>query len=145
MKFRKNNRENYYGYQSEDYSSPSSIGRKFLMFLVGVGIFFIGIYLIFQNTTLSTSFAFPSIMGYQPPFGIIILPLILGIGVLFFNDSSILGWLLVIFGVISILVGILMGLRIYFRPVSLYEGVLMYGMTAAGIGLIAKSFVGRKN
>ena len=37
-------------------------------------------------------------IGFEPPFGLVLLPLIIGIVVLFFNEKSLFGWLLVIFG-----------------------------------------------
>lgn len=113
-------------------------------FFLGAVLFSIGVYLIFQNTIISTQFSLMDLVGFNPPFGLVILPLLIGIGILFFNEKSILGWFITIFGIITILLGILMGLRIYFKPVTLYQGVLMYGMTAAGMGLIAKAFFGKK-
>ena len=113
-------------------------------FVFGAILFGIGVYLIFQNTIISTQFSLMDLIGFNPPFGLVILPLLIGIGVLFFNEKSILGWLITIFGIVTILLGILMGLKIYFKPVSLYQAVLMYGMTAAGIGLIAKAFFGKR-
>ena len=122
----------------------SNIGRKFVYFLVGIALFCGGIFLIFQNTTLSTNFTMLDIMGFTPPFGIVLIPFILGIGVLFFNEKSIIGWFLTILGLVTIILGIIMGLKIYFRPVTLYQGLIMFGMTAAGVGLTLKAFSGRK-
>jgi len=118
--------------------------KNFGSFIFGAILFGIGVYLIFQNTIVSTQFSLMDLIGFNPPFGLVILPLLIGIGILFFNEKSILGWLITIFGIVTILLGILMGLKIYFKPVSLYQAVLMYGMTAAGIGLIAKSFFGKR-
>jgi uncharacterized protein len=41
--------------------------------------------------------------------------------------------------VIIILAGILMNLRIYFQPTSLFNTLMMLGLLAAGVGLIIKS------
>ena len=113
-------------------------------FFTGLILAAIGIFLITQNTTLYTSFSLMDVIGFTPPFGLVLLPLLIGIGVLFFNGKSILGWVLTVFGVVTILLGILMGLKISFRPVSLYQGILMYGLTAAGAGLILKGLVQKK-
>jgi len=132
--------KNEFDISKRSSGSEGNLGSFFL----GVICFAIGVYLIFQNTIISTQFSLMDIIGFNPPFGLVILPLLIGIGILFFNEKSILGWIVTIFGIITILLGILMGLRIYFRPVTLYQAVLMYGMTAAGIGLIAKAFFGKR-
>ena len=114
-------------------------GTKIIWLLVGLGLFCGGTFLVMQNTVLSSKFSLMDLIGVNPPFGLVMLPLLIGIGVLFFNEKSLLGWILSIVGLITILLGILMGLSIFFRPVSLYEGILMFGLIAAGIGLVAKA------
>ena len=83
-------------------------------------------------------------MGFNMPFGLVLLPLIFGIGILFFNNKNVLGWLLFVFGILTVLLGILMVLKIKFKPIHLYYGILMYGMTAAGAGLFLRSLFGKK-
>jgi len=50
---------------------------------------------------------------------------------------------IVIFGLLIILLGILMGLQITFRRTTLFIAMLMYGMTAAGIGITLKGLFGK--
>ena len=69
------------------------------------------------------------------------LPLIIGIGVLFFNGKSIVGWILLFAGVIIIFTGILMNLQIYFERTSLFNTIVMIVLLAGGIGLILRSLV----
>jgi hypothetical protein len=72
-------------------------------------------------------------------FGLSLLPLLVGIGFLFFNGKSVIGWLLTFVGVVIIFAGILMNLNIYFRSTSLFNTLVMLGLLAGGIGLIARS------
>lgn len=123
--------------RSSDHGNP-------VTFLIGLAVLSAGVYLILQNTVISTHFSLFDMLGFNPPFGLVLLPFLIGVGILFFNSRSVLGWLLLIFGMVSILLGILMGLKIYFRPITLYEGLLMFGMTAAGTGVILKSFFGNR-
>jgi uncharacterized membrane protein len=76
--------------------------------------------------------------GYNA-FGLSLLPLTIGIALLFFNGRSIAGWLLSVAGAVIIFVGILTNLEIYFRPTSLFNTLLMLALLAGGIGLIARS------
>ena len=63
---------------------------------------------------------------------------------IFFKDKSIVGWILIILGILIILLGILSGLRIYFKTTSLFEAIMMFGLTAAGIGITLKGLYGKK-
>lgn len=76
--------------------------------------------------------------GYNS-FGLSLLPFLGGVGLLFFNGRSVFGWLLLIAGLTIIAAGILVNLNIYFRPTSLFNTLVMLGLVAAGIGLIARS------
>lgn len=114
-----------------------------LTFFCGIIVFCIGIYMIFQNTIITTGFSLQNIFGFTPNFGVVLIPLLLGIIRLFFDEESVLGWILVIIGILIIIVGILMGLRIHFRAVTLFEGIIMFGMVAAGIGTILKGIFGK--
>lgn len=71
--------------------------------------------------------------------GLSLLPLIIGIALVFFDRRSIPGWLLLISGLIIIVSGILMHLQFYFQPTSLFNTLLMLGLLAGGLGLIARS------
>jgi len=111
----------------------------------GLGEFFLGLvmaviggYILTNRVTVTSSFW--SLWGYNT-FGLSLLPLIFGVGILFFNGKSIAGWLLVFVGVVIIFAGILMNLQIYFQPTSLFNTLLMIVLLAGGIGLIARALV----
>jgi len=59
--------------------------------------------------------------------------------VLFYNGRSIVGWFLTLGGALIILVGIVANLHIYFQPTSLFDTLMMLGLLAAGLGLVARS------
>ena len=107
-------------------------------FFVGLGMAVAGAYLLTNYVVVTSSFW--SVWGYNT-FGLSLLPLVIGIGVLFFNGKSIVGWLLVFVGVVIIFTGILMNLQIYFQPTSLFNTILMLVLLAGGIGLIARALV----
>ena len=110
-------------------------------FFIGLGMAIAGAFLITNQVVVTSSFW--SIWGYNA-FGLSLLPLIFGIGILFFNGKSILGWLLLFAGVVIIFAGILMNLQIYFQPTSLFNTVIMLVLLAGGIGLIARAIVSHK-
>lgn len=105
-------------------------------FLIGLAMAVAGAYILTTRVTVTS--AFWSLWGYNT-FGLSLLPLIIGVSLLFFNGKSIAGWLLLFAGVVIIFTGILMNLQIYFQPTSLFNTLVMLVLLAGGIGLIARS------
>jgi hypothetical protein len=112
--------------------TPGGIGEFFL----GLAMAIAGAYLITNHVVVVSSYW--SVWGYNA-FGLSLLPLIFGIGILFFNGKSIAGWLLLFIGIIIIFTGILMNLQIYFQQTSLFNTIMMIVLLAGGIGLIFRA------
>lgn len=109
----------------------------------GVGEFFLGLIMVIAGGYLITSRVVVvsgvwSVWGYNA-FGLSLVPLIFGIGILFFNGRSVAGWLLVFVGVVVIFTGILMNLDIYFQQTSLFNTIVMIVLLAGGVGLIFRA------
>lgn len=111
-------------------------------FLGGLAFFVLGVFLITQNTIVRTGFNLSRFTGgYNPPFGLMLLPVIIGVILLFAMEKQIWGWILIVFGICTILLGLLMGLEIYFRPTTLYIVILMFGCVAVGAGLMFRGVI----
>jgi len=108
-------------------------------FFIGVLVAAIGFYLLFSHVQVHSSYwNFMGMGGAGHSFGISLIPLLFGIGILFVNGKSMLGWFLSVGGLLFILAGILVNLDIYFQRTSLINTLIMLGMIAAGLGLIVK-------
>ena len=105
-------------------------------FLIGLGMAVAGAYMLISRVTVTSGFW--GWGGYNM-FGLSLVPLIFGIGFVFFNGRSVIGWLLVFIGAVIIFSAILMNMQIYFRPTSLFNTIVMLVLFAGGIGLLAKS------
>jgi|SRR5882757_9774983 hypothetical protein len=110
------------------------------LFLIGLAMAVAGAYLITTQVTVTSGFWH---WGGSNTFGLTLIPLIAGIGLLFFNGRSIAGWILTFCGAIIILAGIITNLEIYFRPTTLFNTVMMLVLLAGGIGLVARSLKAR--
>ena len=105
-------------------------------FFIGLAMAVAGAYMLISRVTVTSSFW--DFGGYNS-FGLSLVPLIFGIGIVFFNGKSIIGWALVFIGAIIIFSGIIMNLQIYFQPTSLFNTIIMLILFAGGIGLIVKA------
>lgn len=108
------------------------------MFVVGLAMTIAGLYLLFRQVDVHGGY-WRWGAGDDRTFGLTLLPLLAGIGILFWNGSSKLGWLLAGGGLLIIVVGIIANLRIHFRSTSLYETLVMLVLIAGGLGVIARS------
>jgi hypothetical protein len=112
--------------------TPGGVGQ----FLLGAAMVVAGSYLLLTRVTVTSGGW--HLWGYNA-FGLSMVPLLIGIGLLFFNGRSLVGWLLTGAGAVIILAGIIGNLQIYFRGTSLFDTLMMMGLMAAGIGLVARS------
>lgn len=115
--------------------TPGGIGS----FLGGAAMVVAGGYLLLTQVSVTSGGWY--FYGYNA-FGLSLVPLLIGIGMLFYNGRSVLGWLLTGAGALIIVVGIIANLQIYFRTTSLFNTLIMLGLLAGGIGLVARSLKG---
>ncbi|AVO45814.1 hypothetical protein C6569_12460 [Phreatobacter cathodiphilus] len=105
-------------------------------FFVGLGMTIAGAYLLTNQVSVQGG---SWTLGGYSAFGLSLLPILFGIGMLFFDGSSRLGLLLLFAGIVIIAAGILVNLSIYFVPTSLFNTLMMLGLTAGGVGLVLRS------
>lgn len=110
-------------------------------FVLGLVVAAVGLYLILNQVQVTTGYwqIWGWGLGGTSTFGLTLVPLMLGIGLLFFNGRSIAGWLLAGVGVAIIIAGILSSLHIYLRDTSLFNFILMLALFAGGLGLMARA------
>jgi len=114
--------------------TPGGLGQ----FLIGCLMTCLGEYLLANQVSVVGSYW--DFYG-TGTFGITLLPVLFGIGLLFWNGRSIAGWILTISGAIFILAGVIANLHIFFRPLSLFNTMVLLVLFVGGLGLIARSLV----
>ena len=75
----------------------------------------------------------------RPLFLLGLVPMLIGIGMLFWNGRSLFGWLLTGGGGLFILAGVIANMHIYFQPASLFSTVVMLVLLVGGLTLIARA------
>jgi hypothetical protein len=105
-------------------------------FLIGLVMACIGGYLLANQVLVVGSYW--SFYGANT-FGITLLPMLLGIAMLFWNGRSVLGWLLTCAGACFILAGVIANMHIYFQPATLFHTLVMLILLVGGLALVARS------
>ena len=71
--------------------------------------------------------------------GIVLIPLLFGIGFLFFNAKSIIGWILTGAGALIIFLSIITSINFRFPQTSLFNLIIMLVLLVGGIGVMLRS------
>jgi len=109
-------------------------------FLLGLIMAITGGYLLFHQVQVSGGYwNWSGLGGAGRSFGITLLPLLFGIGILFVNGTSFAGRFLTGAGALVIVVGIIANLDIQFHQTSLWNTLTMLVLLVGGIGLIIRS------
>lgn len=112
--------------------TPGGFGE----FLLGFIMVCVGGYLLANQVQVVGSYW--SFYGGNT-FGITLLPMLFGVGLLFWNGRSVAGKLLTIAGALFIIAGVIANMHIYFQPATLFHTLVMLVLLAGGLGLIARS------
>lgn len=105
-------------------------------FLLGFAMACIGGFLITHQVAIVGSYW--AFWGGNT-FGITLIPMLIGVALLFWNGKSVLGWLIMVAGALFILAGIIANMHVYFQPTSLFNTLVMLILLVGGLALIARS------
>ena len=131
---------------SYNYNEPArSSGNPTLQFFIGFLLLGGGLYWLLNSFTVYSGlggFGHYSLFGMRITGGVMLIPLLLGIGLIFFLDGKkrFIGYSVAALGLFVIVISLLSSLEFHARYCStLYVYVLMFGMIVAGAGLLLKS------
>lgn len=127
---------------SKEFAGAGGTRGGYGQFFIGLIMTGVGGYLLLNQVEVTTAGWH---FGNYNAFGLSLVPMLIGIGILFFNGKSVAGWVLTVLGFAIILAGILMNMNIYFRRTTLYNTLFMLILLAGGLGLIFKSLQPQKS
>lgn len=123
-------------------SSPGS--KSDLQYFGGMGLVMIGLFMLLQHVQVTNrvwSFGF---LNPSNSMGILLVPLLIGIGWVFYNSKSVWGWLLTVLSLVLMLFTIITGLYFYFPVLSLLQSIIMLSPIAIGLAFMLKGMGGPK-
>jgi hypothetical protein len=112
--------------------TPGGLGH----FLIGFAMACVGGYLLANQVTVAGGYW--DFYGSNT-FGVTLIPMLIGVGLLFWSGRSLVGWALTVAGALFILAGVLANMHIYFQPTSLFNTIVMLVLLVGGLGLIARA------
>ena len=71
--------------------------------------------------------------------GMIMIPFIFGVGIIFYNSRNILGWILSIGAITALIFGVISSIRFSFRTMSSFDLIVILVLAIGGLGLFLRS------
>ena len=122
-----------------------SSGNELLQFFIGVILLGAGLFMLSKRVMVHSSWYIWRIGGFDLSSGTVTIPLIIGIIWYFFNSKSIIPKIIIVLGAIFIVLSIIMSVRINFVTTSMFDYILIFGMAAAGSGLLLKTLFKKRD
>jgi len=123
--------------------TPGGVGS----FITGFLMMCIGFYLLLRSIEVSQSFNLGTTLFHIGAFGggasvtggMLLLPLVFGIGMIFYNARNPVGWALSVGAFAALVFGVLAGLQFTLRSMSLFELLSILVLSAGGLGMFLNS------
>ncbi|MDZ4833057.1 MAG: hypothetical protein SGJ27_04580 [Candidatus Melainabacteria bacterium] len=113
-----------------------------LHFFGGIASLMLGLFLLFNHVRVGSGY--PTFWGWGggDHIGFLMLPLLFGIGWIFYNSRSVWGWIISAASVCMLVFTIISGLRISFSPISMIDLIIMLIPFAFGAAYVLKGMGG---
>ncbi|MBU2871874.1 hypothetical protein [Colwellia sp. E2M01] len=120
----------------------------------GLGQFFVGLimmcggfYMLLNAIQVNSSFGMGmrlygfSAMGgmYSITSGMVMIPFMFGVGLIFYNGKNILGWVLALGSITALIFGVISSIRFSFRTMTSFDLIVILVLAMGGLGLFLRS------
>ena len=119
----------------------------------GIGHFFIGLimmcggfYMLLNAISVTSNFGLSSriysvyaLGGFGVTGGMVMIPFIFGVGLIFYNSKNILGWLLSLGSLTALIFGVISSVRFSMRTMTSFDLIVIIILAFGGLGLFLRS------
>jgi len=116
----------------------------------GLGLFFIGffmfcggIYMLLNSITFYANYGFGarvySLGGLNVTSGMIMIPFMFGVGMIFYNAKNVFGWLLAAGSLTALIFGVISSIQFQMRSMSAFDLSVILILTVGGLALFLRS------
>lgn len=112
-------------------------------FLIGLIMLCGGVYLLLNSINVHSQYGFSArlynIGGFGVTSGMIMIPFMFGVGMVFYNARNYLGWLLAGGSIIGLIFGVISSIQFTFRAMSAFDLIVILVLSVGGLGLFLSS------
>ncbi len=116
-------------------------------FVLGVLMMCAGFYLLLNAITVNSNFGmamriygfslYGSSVGITS--GMVLIPFIFGVGIIFYNSKNLLGWILAVGSLAALIIGVIASINFQFRVMSAFDLIVILVLAIGGLGLFLRS------
>lgn len=119
-------------------------------FIIGLVMMIGGFFLLFSAISVHSSFGMGmrlygfSAFGanYGITSGMVMIPFMFGIGIIFFNAKNVIGWLLAAGALVALIFGVISSIQFNLRAMNAFELITILVLSVGGLGLFLRSLRG---
>lgn len=112
-------------------------------FFIGLIMMCSGFYMLLNAIVIRANFGFGARIYSMGSFGItsgmIMIPFIFGVGMIFYNAKSTLGWILTVGSAVALIFGVISNIHFSMQRMSAFDLIVILVLAFGGIGLFMKS------
>lgn len=113
------------------------------LFFVGFFMFCGGIYMLLNSITFYANYGFGSRMygigGVSITSGMIMIPFMFGVGMIFYNAKNMFGWLLAAGSLTALIFGVISSIQFQMRSMTAFDLSVILVLTVGGLALFLRS------
>ena len=112
-------------------------------FLIGLIMLCGGIYLLFNSINVYGNYGFGarlySMGGFGVTSGMIMIPFMFGVGMIFYDARNYIGWILAIGSLVALVFGVISEVRFSFQNMTAFDLIVILVLSVGGLGLFLSS------
>ena len=112
-------------------------------FLIGLIMMIGGGYLLLNSIVVRPNFGFGPVAfrfgGFPITSGLILIPFMFGVGMIFYNSKNWIGWLLAGGSMIGLIFGVIANMELQLARMSAFDLIVILVLLVGGIGLFLRS------
>ncbi|MCL2915912.1 hypothetical protein L2725_19400 [Shewanella corallii] len=116
-------------------------------FFIGLTMMIVGLYLLLNAIQVRSSFGMGmSLYGFQAggfnvsiTTGMVMVPFIFGVGIMFYNSKNPIGWLLTFGAIAALLFGVITSVHFSMRAMTAFDLIVILVLSFGGLGLFLRS------
>lgn len=116
-------------------------------FFIGLAMMIAGGYLLLRGIMIRPQFGLGNQMyaigGFPVTTGLVLVPFIFGIGMIFYNSRNWLGWILAIGSIIALVAGVIASINFSLVGMSAFDLLMILVLLVGGVGLFLRSLRSR--
>lgn len=113
-------------------------------FFMGIVMMCGGFYMLLNSIVITSSWGMGARLynfggGYALTSGMIMIPFLFGVGIIFYNSRNPIGWLLTVGSLTGLIFGVISSIHFSFRSMSAFDLIVILVLAFGGVGFFLRS------